>query len=470
MKTLLKIVLVLFAFLQYQTQLTAQSDSAPILFIYDASGSMWGQMEGKTKKEIAAEVLSTAVNNLSENQKVGLMAYGHRKKGDCDDVEFLVDLNNTGKKNVIEAVNGITPLGRTPLARSATLAINSLRDAKTKATIILITDGIESCDGNICDVVLAAKAEGIDFKLHIVGFGLKESETEQLKCAAKAGDGQYYNADNAGGLGEMLDEATSETIDKPVDNFSVYATKNGEAVDVWIKAYKIDSKESIDAGRSYRDSAFIYLPEGKYNIVIRPLENTDISETTIQVDIKNDEVKHETISFDAAVLSVYATNNNEGWDAIVKIKNKATGKINATARTYGRTKTMEVDPDVYDISFKALNIKGLDIDFTMENVKIIAGETKSVEHNFETGIAMIGVKTATGELIDASVSFSEINSGKYVAANRTYTSENNNPKKFTLSTGTYVVKILTLGAHKGQSNTFNITIKTGETTEKTIIF
>ncbi len=53
---------------------------SPIVFIYDASGSMWGQLDGKTKMEIAAEVLTNSVNSLPENQNIGLVSYGHRKR------------------------------------------------------------------------------------------------------------------------------------------------------------------------------------------------------------------------------------------------------------------------------------------------------------------------------------------------------------------------------------------------------
>ena len=166
-----------------------EEQPSPILFIYDASGSMWGQLDGKTKKEIASEVLATTVGNLPEDQNVGLIAYGHRNKSDCNDIEYLVALTNNSKAKVTGAVKAINPIGRTPLARSATMAIESLKKSNTKATIILITDGIESCDGDLCKVISDAKANGIDFKLHIVGFGLKEGEKKQLKCAAKAGDG-----------------------------------------------------------------------------------------------------------------------------------------------------------------------------------------------------------------------------------------------------------------------------------------
>lgn len=451
--------------------LHAQSKTpSPIIFIYDASGSMWGQMEGKTKMQIATEVLSTSVNKLPDNQKIGLVAYGHRKKGDCKDVEFLVEMTNGNKAEINSELKKIKPLGMTPLAYSATQVIDRLRATKTKATIILVTDGIESCNGNICNVVQAAKKEGIDFRLHIIGFGLKAGETEQLKCAADAGDGQYYDAADASVLGEVLNEATSETIDNPAGNFSVYATKNGKPVDAWVKAFKAGTREGIGGARSYRDSAWVYLPPGKYDLEVRALENTDIAGTVITVTKKEGVIGHQTVSFDGGSLKVMATNNNEGWDATVKMKDQATGKVISHARTYGKEKNMEVNAGVYDVSFQALVMKGIHTSKTIENVEIKAGESKPLTHDFETGIAMIGVKTASGALIDATVNLKEIETATWVVGSRTYTSENNNPRKFLLNPGNYEVKVVTLGAHKGNSKTFTLEIKKGETTEKTITF
>ena len=93
-----------------------ETDSPPpIFFIYDASGSMWGQIDGKTKMEIAAEVLSESIDALPENQKIALVAYGHRRKGDCSDVEFLVQYDEGSKSAVKESIADIKPLGKTPL-------------------------------------------------------------------------------------------------------------------------------------------------------------------------------------------------------------------------------------------------------------------------------------------------------------------------------------------------------------------
>jgi Ca-activated chloride channel family protein len=70
----------------------AKNQEGNMMFILDASGSMWGQVEGKAKITIAKEVLVGLIENLPEGLNVGLVAYGHRRKGDCKDVEELVPL------------------------------------------------------------------------------------------------------------------------------------------------------------------------------------------------------------------------------------------------------------------------------------------------------------------------------------------------------------------------------------------
>ena len=138
--------------------------------------------------------------------------------------------------------------------------------------------------------------------MHIVGFGLKDAQTKQLKCAAQAGDGKYYDAQNAEGLGDVMDAATSQTVDDPEPNFTVYTSKNGKAVDAWVRASKVGSKKDITADRTYRDTADIYLPPGKYQIEIQALENSDLNSQNITIEIKKDENIHKNISFDAGKI------------------------------------------------------------------------------------------------------------------------------------------------------------------------
>ena len=41
------------------------------IIVFDSSGSMWGQLEGKTKIEIAREAVTTIANGFQANQSVG---------------------------------------------------------------------------------------------------------------------------------------------------------------------------------------------------------------------------------------------------------------------------------------------------------------------------------------------------------------------------------------------------------------
>ncbi|HMQ88472.1 MAG TPA: VWA domain-containing protein [Flavilitoribacter sp.] len=451
--------------------LTAREPStpSPIVFIYDASGSMWGKMGDRTKMEIASTVLAGSLEKLGQEQQVGLVAYGHRQKSDCKDVEFLVGIENTSKKTVADAVKGIKPLGKTPLAYSATQVFDRLRATKTSATVILVTDGIESCDGNICEVVKAAKAEGIDFRLHIVGFGLQPGESAQLECAAKAGDGRYFDAADADGLADVLNVATETTVDDPPATFSVFAIKNGKPVDAIVTAFKAGSKDEADRVRTYRDTGFLSLTPGKYDLAVAPLENTDLSALSLTVEVLPDAITHRTVSFDGAKVQVTTLNNGEGWDASVQILERRTNKPVASGRTYGRPLDMEVDPGTYDLLIKALALEGADIEYKMENVEIKAGEVKTLSHAFASGVALIGVKSG-GELADATVFFTDVKTGKNVAGGRTDTADTSNPKKFLLTPGTYSVAVTTLGKHKGHKDTFQIEVKAGQTVEKNLSF
>ena len=46
------------------------------IIVLDASGSMWGQINGKPKLEIARETLATVLADTPDDMALGLMAYG----------------------------------------------------------------------------------------------------------------------------------------------------------------------------------------------------------------------------------------------------------------------------------------------------------------------------------------------------------------------------------------------------------
>ena len=89
-----------------------------LVLIFDASGSMWGQIDGKAKITIAKEAMALIVKDLPGDINVGLVAYGHRREGDCDDVETLIPLGPLNRKAFLHKVNALNPKGKTPMVRS----------------------------------------------------------------------------------------------------------------------------------------------------------------------------------------------------------------------------------------------------------------------------------------------------------------------------------------------------------------
>lgn len=457
MKNIIALILC-FAF-SSQISINAQE---PIVFIYDASGSMWGKLEGKTKMEVAKSVLTSTINALPEDQPIGLVAYGHRKERDCNDVEWLLKEDNLDKAAIRQSLEEIKPKGRTPLAISARMVLEELKLQEKRATVILITDGIESCGGDLCELVKSSLEVGLEFKMHIVGFGLQEGEDVNLRCAAEASDGQYFDAQNSKGLSDALQQATVATIDRPEENFGVSVSKNGELIDAYVKCLKEGSDKSQLTLRTYRDTVDGYLLPGKYEVRIKPLENSDVSGQSISVVIPDSGRVDTTVKFDSGILAVEGLLNQTGWDCTVKVIQPKTGKSVASLRTYGREHVMDLDPGKYDVEFNALKIQGSQTTFVIKDVEVPSGDTTRIHHNFTTGKLTVGASSDQG-LIDATVRIVDQSTGKSIASGRTYSSPSSNPHEFLLTPGKLDITIKALPlSGEGAEVTKSVELKAGE--------
>jgi hypothetical protein len=148
---------------------------------------------------------------------VGLEVYRHRSKGDCDDIETMVEVGAINKQALIDKVNSLQPKGKTPIAKSLSMAGEKLSASEDQTTIILVSDGEETCEGNACTYVKDLREKGINVKVHVVGFDVGQKEKEQLSCIAEAGGGRYYTANNADQLKQALSEVKEEVVAQPVE-------------------------------------------------------------------------------------------------------------------------------------------------------------------------------------------------------------------------------------------------------------
>jgi hypothetical protein len=198
-KPYLYLFLLSMPFLGYQALAQAQSVKSPqerILFIFDGSGSMWGRIDNQPKVDIAKEAISRLIRELPDNIEIGLLVYGHRVKGDCNDIETFAPVGQVDRNSLLKKLNAISPKGKTPISKSLELAAAQLEHYEEETTVILISDGKETCGGNPCKLVRDLKERGIKIKVHVVGFDVNREEREELICIADAGDGNYFTANN----------------------------------------------------------------------------------------------------------------------------------------------------------------------------------------------------------------------------------------------------------------------------------
>ncbi|TPK57971.1 VWA domain-containing protein [Mesorhizobium sp. B2-4-19] len=182
-----------------------------VIIILDASGSMWAQIDGKPKLEIARESLRTVLQSVPADDEIGFMAYGHREKGSCDDIQLIVPPQAGSASAITDAADSLKFLGKTPLTAAVKQAAEALKYTEDKATVVLITDGLETCGGDPCALGKELKASGVDFTADVVGFGLTADEGKQIACLAENTGGKYIQASDE----KALQEALVETVAAP---------------------------------------------------------------------------------------------------------------------------------------------------------------------------------------------------------------------------------------------------------------
>lgn len=187
-----------------------------VMLVLDASGSMWGQIEGKTKVEIARGAIEFITRDWNAANQLGLVAYGHRVKGECKDIETLIPVGPLDRARFLATVNGLGAKGMTPLSAAVIQAAEALKFSEQKATVILVSDGEETCELDPCAVGRDLEARGVAFTAHVIGFDVADpNHQQQLRCLAENTGGRYLDARDAGELAQALTTAVSATTAPP---------------------------------------------------------------------------------------------------------------------------------------------------------------------------------------------------------------------------------------------------------------
>ncbi len=198
-----------------------------ILFIFDASQSMTGSWESDTKINIARSILIEMVDSLQyvANVEMALRIYGHQSPvppQDCSDSRLEVPFAPENASRIRQKLKFITPKGTTPIAHSLSLAPGDFPECENcRDIILLITDGIEACDGDPCAVSIELQKKGIILKPFIIGIGLDPGFHETFDCL-----GYYFNAQNEETFKELLGVVISQVLNTTTAQVNLLDARN----------------------------------------------------------------------------------------------------------------------------------------------------------------------------------------------------------------------------------------------------
>ena len=183
------------------------SGQGKLLLVLDSSGSMKEPSgDGRTRFQAAVSSMKEVVDSLPADVEVGLRVYGSTipdGPGSCRDSELVVPVKTLDRSALKSALDKARPLGNTPIAYSLEQAAQDLPD-EGQRTIVLISDGEESCGGDPCQVARDLSKQGLNLRVDVVGFQVDAKARDQLTCIAQAGRGTFYDAPNAGALTGQL--------------------------------------------------------------------------------------------------------------------------------------------------------------------------------------------------------------------------------------------------------------------------
>ncbi len=167
--------------------------------------------------KIATELMKQTLDSLKgkENIELALRVYGHQYKiypghQRCDDTKLEVPFKegNANIDKIKGKIRGLTAQGTTPIALSLEQAADDFPECDNcRNVIVLITDGIEACDGDPCAVARALRSKGIILKPFVIGIGMDPNQLTSLKCI-----GKYYDANTEATFKTALNVVVSEAL------------------------------------------------------------------------------------------------------------------------------------------------------------------------------------------------------------------------------------------------------------------
>lgn len=357
----------------------AQKQINRILFIFDDSYSMYAPWNSEPKINTAKRVMAKIMDSIQviQDLEIALRCYGHttffQPVRNCKDSKLEVPFApaNVNAEKIKQIINKLEPKGTTPIAYSIAQAESDFPPCENcRNIIILITDGIEECEGNPCEVSAMLQKKGIFIRPFVIGIGLDIKFADALGCMGKfidvSNESNFYPA-----LRNVLIEALTRTTVQ-VNLLDTY--KKPTETDVVMTFYNSENHQImynyVHTLNNYgRPDTLVLDPDITYDIDVFTLPK--ISKKNIKIE----KGKHNIISIDAPQgflkLQIEGSTSDYYPTTIVKLFGDSTI---VNVQEFGKTEKYIVGKyDLEILTLPRIYLKGVEIKQSYTNTVKIPG-------------------------------------------------------------------------------------------------
>ena len=284
--------------------LKAEEETDPrIMLVLDGSSSMWARVDGDVSKiEIARNAIGDLVDGWESKMAFGITTYGHREEGNCQDIETVLPITDVDAKQVTEVVDAIMPRGKTPLAAALRQAAENVDYENSPAKILLISDGIENCGQDPCEVARELAAKAKDLSIDIIGFDMNNHQMGQLECIAINGNGKIVRS-AIDDFTETMDDSMTAAMEEetPSATLSLSTMLLGHSLTQNVR-YAIYSNEEDGWSRkvteSFSASPSLKLPAGSFVIEVHHSDGDANFSGSTRIELAEGEEAEHVFNFD----------------------------------------------------------------------------------------------------------------------------------------------------------------------------
>jgi len=470
---LLQFVAALTALLGITGTAAFAADAPTTMLIVDGSGSMWARLApaNRPKIDIVRDKLA-AILQMPSSTRVGLVSFGHRRRGDCSDVELIAP-PDSARDALLTPLAKLNPRGPGPVTAALKVAIDAL-GASRPAQIVMVGDAADNCRQDPCAVASDFSKTSPGVPIQVIGIGVPASDQPRLACVAEATGGRFYDITDSDGLDAALDEAmklailTPETpaaaSKKPVAppppsgasvRVSASLAKDGALLTVPLRWRIFKAGEKTAAGQTVGPDISAKLAAGSYDVEAQLGSVMARQQITVS---DGGAAQSLVLPLDAGHLKITASANKGGAPSPTAILTVASGDAPVAIGRNG-TADLYLPPADYTIAVED------GIARAHQSVSLAAGDDKPVAIALGTGRVELSATSDSNDNAIDDIVYTIFEDDPYSPTGRREIARSRAAKAmFTLPSGTYYVSARSGGAEVRE----RIALGIGETVTKVL--